>query len=275
MEQVTVRLPRGIPASAGDKWIRQVYLRRLVGSDERLIGDVSYLPLHARIVALLERVVLFEEGETGTTLLRHLSIGDRVALMLHVRKMEIGDTIDGMISCARCGKSISVVLSAARLLATGDPIPCASYDVAAGGFKVRIKPLTSLEQDEIVNRAEDEDLDEMLARTCIASSDLPLPEKLPDQLMLAIGLKLEEVDPLSDIVLDVTCSECCQTFSASFNAEDFILKELGPGQGYLESEVHWLALNYHWSESEILSLPVTRRRRYISLINSLVEGGNA
>lgn len=37
-------------------------------------------------------------------------------------------------------------------------------------------------------------------------------------------------------------------------------------------EVHVLALHYHWSEAEILSLPSSKRARYLALLARHVGG---
>jgi hypothetical protein len=274
-QQAIVAVPCGIHDLASGRWIRQVRLRQLVGHDEKLIAELSNMPLHLRILGFLERVANFEEGETAT-LLRKLSIGDRVALMLHARRLELGDNLDCTISCAKCGKGMSVMLSAAKLLDTSNLERSPTYDVEVSGYNLRIKLLTALDQEMLLNaKKEGEDLIQTLARSCIVSSDQPLPEKLPDEVIMAIGSKLEQIDPLSDTLLAISCPECGHKFSASFNVEDFVLRELGIGQGDIDSEVHWLALHYHWSENEILSLPLRRRRKYIALINSALVGGSA
>jgi hypothetical protein len=276
MEQaaIVVAVPCGILEHASGKWISLVQLRRLDGYDERVLEELSEMPLHSRVLALLERVASFEDGETPL-LLRNLRIGDRVALMLHLRRLELGDNLDCTVSCANCKKNMSVLLSAAELLRTRHPEPSDSYEISAGGFNLQIKPITAVDQDLLMNAKEGEDLRLTLARSRIISSAPQLPEQLPDEVVEAIGLKLEQVDPLSDIVLDLSCPECGRNFRASFNVEEFVLRELGTGCGDLESEIHWLALHYHWSEKEILALPIKRRRKYISLINSALGGGNS
>lgn len=271
MEQAAVTVPRGIAAPAGGRWIRHAQLRQLAGHDQWSLAEMSGLPLHTRVLALLERVASFEEGE-ASELLRQLSIGDRAALMLHMRRLELGDSLDCTVACASCGKNMSVVLSAAELLDAKNPQPSASYAIEACGFKLQVRPLTTLDQDMLVGIAQQNELEEALARSCIVESNMPLPEKLPHQLINTISSKLEEVDPLSYIILHLSCVECDHSFGASFNVEDFVYRELGIGLCDLESEVHWLAFHYHWSENEILSLPVRRRRRYISLINSILTG---
>ena len=272
MEETIVAVPRGIPKAAEGQWIRNVHLRQLAGNDERLIAELSGMPLHRRILALLERMAHFEEGDAGV-LLRQLSIGDRAALTLHARRLELGDSLDSTVECAKCGKNMSVVLSAAKLLAARHLEPRINYGIDVDGFALRVRPLTSLDQDKlVVGTSEKGEIEEALARSCIVHSDRLLPEKLSDHLIGAIGSKLEEVDPLSEITLHLSCAECSHKFDASFDIEDFVYREIEMSLGYLESELHWLALHYHWSESEILSLPVRRRKRYISLINSTIAG---
>ncbi len=271
MEQAIVALPRGIPVAAEGQWIRHVHLRQLAGNDERLIADLPGLPPHRRILALLERMAQFEEGNTGV-LLRQLSIGDRAALMLHARRLELGDSMDCIVVCAKCGKNMSVALSVTELLDAKHLEPSISYGIDVGGFKLQVRPLTALDQDKLVETSEKGDIEEALARSCIVNSDRPLAEVLPQQLIDAIGSKLEEIDPLSVITLHLSCAECNHKFASAFDVEDFVYRELGMSLRDLESEVHWLAFHYHWSENEILSLPVRRRKRYISLINSTVTG---
>jgi hypothetical protein len=271
MKQARIAVPRGIPISEKGQWVSHVLLRQFAGDDERAFAELSSVPPLTRVNAFLERVVSFEEGTTAE-LLPQLSIGDKVALILHVRRLELGDRLDCIVSCTKCGKSMSVVLSVSRLLNHVSPPQSLSYAVEACGFRLQIQPLTIRDQDMLLNAKEGEDLEEALARACIVSSDSQLPEKLPGLVIQAIGSKLQEVDPLSDIALDITCPECGHKFHTSFNPEDFVFGELGIGHGDLESEIHWLAMHYHWGEKEILSLPVRRRRKYISLINSAITG---
>jgi hypothetical protein len=275
MDQAIVAVPRGILDSASGQWIKHVRLRRLVGHDERLLGEISDMPPHMRVLAFLERVASFKEGESAT-LLRKLSIGDRVALMLHVRRLELGDNLDCTVCCPNCGNAMSIVLSVPKLLDMTHPAPCADYSLVAGGFYLQVKPLTAQDQDLILNAKEGDDDDDhviqRMARSCILNSDIPLPEKLSNEVIDALGKRLEQIDPLSDIMLDFSCLECTDKLHISFNVEDFILQELGISRRDIESEVHWLALHYHWSENEILSLPMQRRRKYISLINFAIAG---
>jgi len=42
----------------------------------------------------------------------------------------------------------------------------------------------------------------------------------------------------------------------------------------LYRDVHYLALHYHWSEDEIMSMTISKRKRYIEILeDELREGG--
>lgn len=281
-QQVTVALTRGIllSASSGGLWVREALLRQLDGHDERSLAELSGDPrFHQNRLAFLDRMVRFEgieepvSGHGVSSLLRKLSIGDRTAILLHIHRLEFGDTLDCTVVCPRCTKNMSVELSAAKLLDIKHPEPAVSYRVEAGGFTLQVRPLTISDQYMLVSVAQEKgDLEQALTKSCIVYSDRPLPEKLPVEITAAIESKLMEIDPMSDITLALSCPECKHEFGASLDVEDFVFRKLAIARGDLESEVHTLAFNYHWSENEILSLPVRRRKKYISLINSTLMG---
>lgn len=39
----------------------------------------------------------------------------------------------------------------------------------------------------------------------------------------------------------------------------------------LYSEIHFLAFHYHWSEKDILDLPLQKRRMYVNMLLSELE----
>jgi hypothetical protein len=279
LEQVTVvvEIPRGIPAING-KWIRKATIRHINGHDEQSMLEMSQLiPLHQRILFLLERIVRFDDVQdiyTGEAL-KKISIGDRVALLFHTRRMIFGDFISCTITCVNCNKKMSLQLDVLDLLQAHYPDQKDLYGLEAGGFNMKIKPLNAFDQDNALvaeNLASPNSLGEKLAKSCIAYSNPELPSIIPKAVMDGLGSKLEEIDPLSDIVLGVSCPECGQAFQALFPAEEFIFKEFAMLFGQLEREVHWLAFNYCWSQNEILDLPVKKRKKYIELINATLSG---
>lgn len=274
MEPVTVEVPRGIPAKDG-KWIRKAVIRYITGNDEQTLLEMPQdIPFHQRVMFLLERIVKFDVPDINTgKILRQISIGDRTALLLHTRKMILGDTIPCTITCASCARQLSLDLTVSGFLKANYPDQREIYELETGGYSMKIRPLNTLDQDTIVESlATRNSLEEKLAKSCIANSVPELPSVLPQVVMDVIGAKLGEIDPLSDIILRVSCPECNNVFQASFPVEEFIFREFVMNYNHLEYEVHLLAFNYCWSEHEILALPVRKRKKYVDLINATLSG---
>jgi hypothetical protein len=268
MEQAAVLVPRGIFRKKGS-WSRKATIRALTGLDEQLLAEVKRPP-HLMTLTLLESIVELEGAPTRS--LQELGIGDRAFLLLAARRLMLGDRMRCIINCPRCKNNMSVDFSISDLLDQNYPEPKESYDFRVCGFVVRLRPLTTTDQDALAVAREDRHaMVRMLARACIVQSQPTLPEELPDDLLEAVGEKLGEIDPLSDVMLTPSCPECGHRFHASLPVEEFVLRELVPGP-QLEREVHWLAFHYHWTEKEILSLPAAKRKRYVELINATLAG---
>jgi hypothetical protein len=132
--------------------------------------------------------------------------------------------------------------------------------------------VTSGDLERLRSISDGKSLEERLVRACVVNSDPRLPADIDADLIAGIGSKLSELDPQADIILDLTCPICSHRFQVPFFPEDFFLREFDARQSQFEGEVHWLAFNYHWSEEAILSLPMTKRKRYVELINRTLSG---
>jgi hypothetical protein len=251
-------------------------LRELNGYDEQDIRrlDGSVLPAE-RTTALLDRVARLEEvggSKNNRELVRQLTVGDRVALMLQLHRLTFGDKIDCIVTCPACRDEMSVGLSAGQLLQPAMGEPAVQSEVAVGDVVLRIRPVTGADVEALARSEKGVSLAEALVRSCIISSDRPLPSPLPQETIAEVSAKLEEMDPQADILLDLSCPACGHHFKAPFFIDDFILREIRTRTRELEREVHWIAFNYHWSEDDILSLPGSKRSRYVDLINTTLSG---
>jgi len=292
MEQVTVTIPRGILVQG--RRMKKIILRHLVGYDEQCLHEMpDSFDLNSRLSRLLERIVAFEDlnKEETRSILSKLSIGDRIAILLYTRQLLLGDVIQSTVACPKCKQSMSLELSVNSLLNMEHPEPAECYDLTACGFNLKIRPLTGFDQETPLPSSGPNDnhdnLLQGLVRSCVVHSDPPLPDLLPKSLLDAIGEKMGEVDPLSDITLTMSCPGCRHEFFKYFPVDDYILREIGlsggaatttttttaaaaaaVGESQLDREIHLLALHYHWTEKDILSIPTGRRKRYAKLANN-------
>ncbi len=71
------------------------------------------------------------------------------------------------------------------------------------------------------------------------------------------------MSPQAGLAASITCPHCHQEQQVAIDPYAWIVGETGS----LELDIHTLAFHYHWSESDILQLPRTRRERYLQLID--------
>ena len=166
---------------------------------------------------------------------------------------------------------MSLTLSIGGLLLPMMHEPQSEYTVQVGSHDLKIRPVTGADLEAFLENDEAGNVEHMI-RSCILFSDPPLPERLTDDFVTMVSTKLSELDPQADLILDVTCPYCEHSFQNTFDAEHFFFQEVQMRQNQLEQEVHWLAFNYHWGVDEILSLSISKRKRYVELINRTLSG---
>lgn len=66
---------------------------------------------------------------------------------------------------------------------------------------------------------------------------------------------MEKIAPFMDVELNADCFQCKRTHSFDFNMQDYLLMKLCSERGYLQQQIHALAINYNWSLKQILRLP--------------------
>ena len=77
---------------------------------------------------------------------------------------------------------------------------------------------------------------------------------------------MQKFDPLVNFRATVYCPYCETQHAYEIDLQETARRSLRLAQRHLVQDVHRLALHYHWSEEQILSLPVWRRRHYLALL---------
>jgi hypothetical protein len=260
------------------------------------MGEALLRPVEAGdALFALDTATTLLPGERGTALLARclsggadlagdLTVGDREALLLQLRRLSLGDAMACVLQCPApaCGAQMDLGLRCSDLLvapregvaapltlsaeAGGDyyeltyRLPTAD-DLAAAG------PLARQDAEagavEILRRC-------LLGATCegasVGAGDLPAAVRGAIAEAMAAG------DPQAELELDLTCPACGAAFSALFDTGAFFLRELEAQATTLLRDIHTLALHYHWSEADLLRMSPGRRAQYLDL---LAEAGAA
>ena len=87
--------------------------------------------------------------------------------------------------------------------------------------------------------------------------------ELPEEVVEALGARMEELDPLAWLSLAIDCARCGHQWLVLFDVAALLWAEIAGTAERLLHEVRSLALAYGWSEAEILAMSSARRRFYL------------
>jgi hypothetical protein len=271
-----VAIPHGI-AHQGSL-VRELRLNAVDGEDHAfLLDSAASMTPHERASALLARCL---DADDPASLVASLIAGDREALLLHLRRITLGETLDCVVTCADCGERMELELRVADLLVEAYDEPQASYEVVIGSadppsiVRFRLPTVTDLREAAASARADPEATVGHLLARCVSGTEGVAIEDAIAEMHGPIAAAMAERDPQAEIELDLTCPSCATPFSIVFDTAPYLLKELDARASALLEEVHALALHYHWSEREILAMTASRRGRYIALLADALRSGD-
>jgi hypothetical protein len=254
-------------------------VRALTGSDEVFLLEAgqSLLPAQ-RTTALLARCLIeLGPARDKTAAVRGLTVGDRDSLMLHVRLLTIGKTIQATVRCPNpdCSERMDLELKVNDLL-----VPpysnCQEWyqqtiNVDEKTWDVCFRLPTGADQEAVANIAhtDPQAAAEALLRRCTKSDgngNGSFPKQVPMSVFTELSARMAKLDPQAELILQATCPICAHAFSTELDISTYFFHELKERIKRVYMEVHTLAFRYHWSEHEIMAMTPTRRRLYLDLL---------
>lgn len=282
MEFAEVELPGGIRLEGS--WRRDAVLRPLAGRDEAfLLQEGRALTPAARTTAVLARCLsrIGSVSRVTPDISRSLIIGDREALLLHLRRLTLGEKISCLLKCPACAEKLDLDLEVSELLLPPYGPATDAHEMSVptddGSYRVRFRLPNGADQEQAaaVVAAAPESAAELVLGRCVqdivdertGEPAQPIPAAVAD----AVIKKMAELDPQAEILLDLVCPACGGSFGTSFDIGDYFYREFCGRERDLHREIHLLAFHYHWSEREILRLTRRKRLIYLDLLSSALS----
>lgn len=265
-----VPLPGGMWRGGGQ--VRELRVRGLTGHDEEWLLDHADRPAVEVTTDLLVRCVADEDGARLTAEEADgLAVGDREALLWHLRRAASGDRIDAVVECSACGEKLDVPLTVSMLLAEPDDEQQPAFTDDVDGTPVTYRLPTGADQRATLGLDPEAAVRVLLAR-CVTSIDgRELDPAVLAELTDALADAMADRDPQAETTLEVTCLACGAEVVALLDAFAFLREETVQRARVLLDEVHTLAWHYHWDEADILALPAPRRQGYLDRIAQAYE----
>lgn len=272
--EAAVALAHGIEWGGGRA--RAATIRPLSGADQATLAEAAASATPAELATMLIACATCSIGPVAPVtveIARQLTVGDRERLLLALHRATFGGQLELVTNCPAigCGATMEVALAVDRLL-TGltdevgeaERTPEVRIDGEAWTVRARLPNGADQEAAARLARTDPGGAGDLVLGRCLIDAD-----GVPDDAFASLRKRVEQalgaLDPATEITLSLTCPRCGRVSAALLDAATLIAAELVRGDGIFV-EVDRLARAYHWSEADILALPVARRRRYLELI---------
>lgn len=247
-------------------------LRELTGFEEDwMLSDgkrIANLP--AMCHQLLARC-LSRPGESHAEMLEHvraLNLAQRDWLLIELRSRSLGSRIKGEVLCPHCGSAGEIEFTA-NDLPIQPPADNQPFVIHLPSGKVaRLRRLVAGDHEQFAaTPGLDGSAQMALALNRALVSLQGDPDSLEDEDRRALEQALASSVP-EELKIELDCPSCGQKLAARFGACAFFLAELREHSRTLIDDVHTLARTYHWSEADVLRLPLRRRLAYLLRIEA-------
>jgi hypothetical protein len=199
-----------------------------------------------------------------------LSIGQRDAALLDLRRLTLGAQLNGFAACPQCGEKLEFQVDAADLqLNDPNQPPAPDYGLTLDAFELRFRLPNSWDLAAIVG-TDRAIADTQLLQRCLLQANqngVPVPyAELPVAVMNQLAEQVVERDPQAELLLNLSCPACQHEWPALFDILAFFWAELAVQAQRLLREVHTLARMYGWREADILGMSAVRRQQYLDMV---------
>jgi hypothetical protein len=231
-------------------------------------GRGKKAPEYQRPLALLSVAL----PDTDPAEMIDLSLGRRDALLLELRSKTFGAALTSHAHCTQCKATLHFELDAGEILAESSQ---ASNEltgtVERDGFEVRFRPLTTRDLAATARCSSVDEGRETLLDRCVVEATRAgtalAPHDLPEDLVMAISERIESMDPLIEVPVNLSCSSCEGETSVVLDIGVFFWEEVAAAAERLLYDVFLLARSYGWKERDILAMGAARREYYLEMAN--------
>ena len=210
--------------------------------------------------------------------LPRLSIGQRDAALMNLREKTFGSPLNGLAVCPACSEKLEIGFPLEDLFSSYGtqvdlpllPDATEPKQLSTGGYDLRFRLLNSADLMQVSIVPDPESARRALLESCLLearqNSQQVSVTELPDDVIQALASRMDELDPLANVSLPLTCPACSHQWEMVFDIISFFWSEISAWAERTLREVHILASAYGWREADIIAMSAWRRQKYLELV---------
>jgi hypothetical protein len=187
-----------------------------------------------------------------------LTIGERNAAILQLRRSLFGAKLPGVVHCPNCRQQLAFEVDVDRLLSAAAAPPEPELTISEG---LRFRLPTSR---DLLAVAQCDDADaaagRLLRLCCIEAPD---GLQWSQALLAETETRMAAADGVAEVELQFDCAACGHAWMDYLDIIRFFWEELDWHVGHVLDDVHRLASVYGWDEQQILTMSSARRAAYL------------
>jgi hypothetical protein len=239
----------------------------------------SSMPLPVLVTNIIRSCTVSRDGKLPPeSFFWSLQVGMRIECLLRIAASDNSPQIITLLRCLEkgCNERFELSLSLNDIFSKSDQVNIEDYcTINVSDRNIKLRRPTGLDQIGWLN-LNCTDHNEMLKHiimTLISEDGKVLNENelsfsLTPEVTELVDTAMSVLDPLIDYRIDLKCPFCKTKHLYPINLEELSLKRLNDIQKELLTSIHRLASGYHWTENEILTIPPTRRRLYLHMLEA-------
>ena len=207
--------------------------------------------------------------ESSLEELAQLSIGRRDAQLLKLREMIFGSQLTSLASCPQCEQRLELNFAVADITAQQPQEQVELLTFARDEYEIQFRLPNSADLIRMTGWEANQARFLLFGRCLIEArhkGETRSIDDLPPEIIEAVVEQMAEEDPQADIHLTLNCPACGHSWQAPFDIGAFFWAEVDAWARHLLRDVHALASQYGWSESDILRMSARRRQFYLEMI---------
>jgi hypothetical protein len=220
--------------------------------------------------ALLRAIVLLEAAmpDTSREELLALPVAARDRLLLRLRQLSFGPTLDGYATCVQCGAAMEFSLAVAAALDGLDEarVPT-SVDWLEDGDTMRLRQITSADLLAALRTGDDGRAEEWLLARSLGFYEIN-DEAAERAALPSVRAHFEQLHAATELRCTLSCPQCRSDASWSLDIAHFVWLEARHAARRLLADIHTLALQYGWDEPAIAAMSPRRREAYLELLGA-------